>query len=180
MITQPLDELYMVWLYSQVADPDIADPTLTYWKLVKQLFTKEFVWLIPNDDNRLEDGKELRNEFIHDRGLEDVDREWMSLGCSTMELMVGLSRWLAFEAEGEPYYWFWVMLENLGFHRYSDNRRLPKTYINRVLDGVIFRTYKPNGAGGFFPLSHAVEDQTNVELWYQMSAYVLEQVSNGG
>lgn len=173
--TQPLDERYFVWLYSQVADPDLASPSLTYWKLLKILFTREFTWQIPHDDNRSEDGKALRFEFMQDLRLDEVDDDWMNLGCSMLELLVGLSRRLAFEAGGEPHYWFWHLMENLGIHRYSDAKRLPKKRIEAVLDGVIFRTYKPDGEGGLFPLRHADEDQRQVELWYQLSAYVLQQ-----
>lgn len=173
--SQPLDERYFVWLYGQVADPDIENPSLTYWKLLKALFTKEFTWVIPNDDNRSEDGKALRFEFMQDLLLDDVDEDWMDLGCSMLELMVGLSRRLAFEDDGEPHYWFWRMMENLGLHRYSDNRRLLRRKIDVVLDTVIHRTYKPNGEGGFFPLRETDQDQRQVELWYQLSAYVLEQ-----
>jgi hypothetical protein len=173
---KPLDELYLTWLYRQVANPDISDPSLTYWKLLKELYTKEFVWLVPNDDNRIEDGKYLRVEFIQDERLDEVDREWMGLGCSMFELMVGLARRLSFEAESEPHYWFWHLMENLNLHRYSDDwKRFPKIHINKILDRVIFRTYGEDGKGGFFPLKHPDRDQTKVELWYQLSAYVLEQ-----
>jgi hypothetical protein len=172
---QPLDERYFVWLYAQVADPDIENPSLTYWKILKVLFTREFTWIIPNDDNRSEDGKALRFEFMQDLLLDEVDEDWMDLGCSMLELMVGLSRRLAFEADGEPHYWFWRLMENLGLQRYSDNRRLLRRRIDAVLDTVIQRTYKPNGEGGFFPLRETDQDQRQVELWYQLSAYVLEQ-----
>lgn len=175
MIIKPLDELYFTWLYRQVANPDIEDKSLTFWKLLKELYTKEFVWLIPNDDNRLEDGKALRIEFIQEEGLRDVDPEWLQLGCSALELMVGLSRRLSFEAEGEPYYWFWDLMENLNLHRYSDDRRLPRKHIQKVLDQVIFRTYERDGTGGLFPLNDPSQDQRKVELWYQLSAYVLER-----
>lgn len=176
MTIQPLDELYLTWLYRQVADPDITVPSLTYWKLLRHLYTTEFVWLVPNDDNRLEDGKALRVDFVYDEDLHDVDLEWAELGCSALELMVGLSRRLAFEAEGEPHFWFWRMMENLGIHRYSDDwKRFPRTHVDKILDRVMFRTYKPNGVGGFFPLKNPDKDQTQVELWYQLSAYVLEQ-----
>ena len=174
MIIKPLDELYFTWLYRQVADPQITDKSLTYWKLLKELYTKEFVWLVPNDDNRIEDGKALRIEFIHDEQLDDVDQGWLDLGCSMFELMVGLARRLEFEADGEAHYWFWHMMENLGLERYSDNRRLPRTHIDKILDRVIFRNFKPNGDGGLFPLKNPKKDQRKVELWYQLNSYVLE------
>lgn len=174
-MTQPLDERYFVWLYSQVADPDLTHPSLTYWKLLRVLFTKEFTWSIPKDENRSEDGKELRIEFAQDLRLDEVDDDWMDLGCSMLELLVGLAKRLYWETDGKVHYWFWRLMENLGLHQYSDNKRLPKKRIEAVLDCIILRTYKPNGEGGLFPLRHAEMDQRQAELWYQLSAYVLEQ-----
>lgn len=176
-MSPPLDELFFIWLCGQV-DNVSRNPKQTHHKLLKQLYTKEFVWLIPNDDNRLEDGKDLRREFIHetihDESSLRVDGEWLHFGCSVLELMVGLSRKLAFEAEGEPYYWFWRLMKNLGLQRYTDDRRIPRRHIDDILDRLIFRQYDPNGNGGFFPLAGPCDDQRNVELWYQMSAYVSE------
>jgi len=174
-VKAPLDELYFTWLYSQVADISVTIPSHTYWRMLKLLYDKEFVWFIPNDDNRLEDGKDLRHEFVDDEKIYDVDSSWMHLGCSMLELLVALSRRLAFEAEGEPRDWFWKLLENLGLDIYSDREPLPTQYIDGVLDRVIWRTYHPNGHGGLFPLERPHEDQRRIELWYQLSAYVLER-----
>lgn len=173
-MNEPLDELFFKWLYSQVSQTEVKDPSRTYWKLLKQLYTKEFVWLIPNDDNRMEDGKELRKEFIQTQGIKDVDQDWIEIGCSVLELMVGLSRRLAFEAGGKAHFWFWALVENIGLDRYTDSRPLRKKKVDDILDKIIWRTYEPNGHGGFFPLKYPEQDQREVELWYQLSAYVLE------
>jgi hypothetical protein len=175
VINEPLDGLYFEWLYRQVADPNLADPSLTYWKLFKVLFETEFQWFIPHDDNRLLDGKELRVEFLHDQHLEaEATAEWTEIGCSMLELMIGLARRLSFEAERQPFYWFWVMAKNVGIQQYSDDWRLPVNRIKTILDKVINREYEPTGRGGFFPLKNPKRDQRQVELWYQLSAYVLE------
>lgn len=180
-MTKPLDESYFEWLYSQVAPVEVQDPKLTYWKLLKELYSKEFVWIIPNDDNRIEDGKELRREFIHEEGLEDVDPHWIDLGCSMLELIMGLSRRLEFEADaGEPHYWFWHLIANIGLERYTDKSRRSRRVIDEILDTVIFRTYGSDGHGGLFPLDNPQKDQRKVELWYQLSAYVVEHMSTKG
>ena len=175
MKTQPLDELYFEWLYSQVADLEAEDPSLTYFKLLKKLFTKEAVWIVPNDDNRLEDGKDLRFEFIREKHVGASNREWADLGCSVLELMMGLSRKLEFEAGGEPHYWFWKMIENLKLRIYSDDRPFPEQLVDDILDMMLWRTYKKNGRGGLFPLRRTQKDQTKIELWYQAAEYVQEQ-----
>jgi len=173
-VNKPLDELYLIWLYSQVADANATSPSRTYWKLFNQLYTKEFQSFVGNDENRMEDGKALRLEFVREQNIFDVPTAWMELECSFLELMVGLSRRLAFEAGGEPYYWFWEMVENLELEHYTDARRLQRVKINRVLDRVIHREYDRDGVGGFFPLRHPRKDQRKEELWYQMNQYVLE------
>lgn len=171
-----LDESYFVWLYGQVADPEIEVPSLTYWKLLRELFTTPFVWRVQKDEARLKDGKVLRLEFVRTMHPDGVDPEWMNIECSVLELMVGLARHLAFLADGEPPFWFWQITENLGLRRYTDNVVDDDAIadIAVILEHVIERKYEYNGRGGFFPLRHPTEDQRGVELWYQMSAYVVE------
>ena len=178
-IMEPLDERYFVWLYSMVANPEIGDPKVTYWRLLKQLFEKEFVWIVSRDDNRIEDGKELRIAFLRDQGLrrEDVDPNWIEIGCSFLELMIAMSDRLRFEVDPDSQlaYWFWeVLMENIGLRRHNDVGNHMKRHIDDVLNRVIFRQYEPDGRGGFFPLRYPPKDQTRVELWYQLSAYVNE------
>jgi hypothetical protein len=175
-VSEPLDELYLRWLYSQVADPDARGPSRSYWTLLKQMYETEFFWYVPNDDNRAADGQYLRREFIEDLGLDDVDPDWMHLGCSMLELLIGLSRRLSFLDEGEPRGWFWHLVDNLGLRFDDRNRRnFPAALVYEVLQDVMWRTYKPNGHGGIFPLRHPERDQREVELWYQMSSYLLER-----
>lgn len=174
MSTRLLDEEYLNWLYSQVADENEQDPSLTYWILLRYLYKTEFAWIIPNDDNRLEDGRGLRREFLESQGIQDAAPDWIALGCSTLELMVGLSRHLSFQAEGEAHYWFWRLMENIRLHEFCDTRQLRTERIEHILTRLMKRTYKPNGDGGFFPLKRPAQNQTGVELWYQLAYYVLE------
>lgn len=172
-MTKPLDELYLEWLYSQVASLRSRIPEKRYWNLLRQLYTTEFVWFVPNDDNRVEDGRDLRHEFLTEEGITDVDLEWMDLGCSVLEMMIGLARRLSFEAEGEPRVWFWRLIENLGLSSDNDAHHNTKK-VNDVLRTLIFRTYDANGRGGLFPLRNAQKDQRDVEIWYQLCTYLSE------
>jgi len=63
MASGTLDDQYFEWLYSQVADVRIRKGPRTYWNLLRQLFATEFVWHVPNDDNRAYDGRDLRFEW---------------------------------------------------------------------------------------------------------------------
>lgn len=172
----PLDELYFQWLYGQVGSVEDNIPSHTYWRMLKQLYKKEFVWIIQNDDNRALDGKDLRREFIDREAVRRVDPAWMRLGCSMFELLIGLSRRLSFEGGGEPDSWFWTLIANLGLEVYPDNRYLPEDVVDEILNRVIFRTYDRRGCGGLFPLnSKVVSDQRKVELWYQLNTYLIEK-----
>lgn len=174
-MNEPLDELYLTWLYEHVAPVKLKTPSRTYWNLLRLLFKTEFVWWVPNDDNRVEDGRDLRDEFLADQGIDVEDEDWLDLGCSMLEMLIGLSRRLAFEAEGEPRIWFWEMIDNLGLYGYNDAAPFNKDTVQEIVDQVIWRTYRRDGFGGLFPLQRATRDQREVEIWYQLNAYLLER-----
>lgn len=174
MTHAPLDELYFTWLYAQVGSVTERNPSRSYWKVLRQLYTKEFIWIIPHDDNRAEDGRNLRIDFLEYEDIRDADPEWLHMPCSMLELLMGLAQRLAFQMDGEPARWFWHLMENLGLELYNDNSLVPEKEIDRKLDDVIWRTYRRNGNGGLFPLRRSHRDQRYVELWDQMHAYLLE------
>lgn len=173
-----LDELYSGWLYNQVFSSKVKNPLENYHELCHILFTKEFVWLVPNDDNRVEDGKTLRFEFLDELELDVPEEEdyWLDLGCSVMELLVGLSRRLEFETLEDTHHWFMEMIHNLELSEYNDlSDSIPERHINAILDDLIWRRYHSSGRGGLFPLNEPHEDQRQVEIWYQLNSYLIEQ-----
>jgi len=173
MTAGTLDDQYLAWLYSQVAEVRTRKSSKTYWGLLRKLFSTEFAWFIPNDDNRAEDGRELRCEWISERNI-GIDPEWFSLGCSFLEMLIGVSRRLSFEAEGEVSYWFWHMIDNLGLLGFHDRSNFSDEEVEDRTSAVIWRTYDYNGIGGLFPLRRASRDQRRVEIWYQLSEYLLQ------
>lgn len=177
-----IDDAYFEWLYGQVGPLKNRNPERNFWHLCRRLHSTEFIWFVPNDDNRVEDGKELRLEFLSStpRSFEDPHGLWQDLGCSMFEMLVALAKLAAFESERSQVEWFWRLMHNLGLDRYSD-----KVYAHSVRDGIDEgvdeileqlnnRTYRRNGVGGLFPLRRAREDQREVELWYQLSSYLQE------
>lgn len=170
----PLDEEYFVWLYSQIGSVKTTSRSKTYWNLAKILFTTEFVWLVPNDDNRIEDGRNLRFEFCEERGIE-AEREWLRLPCSILELLIALSRRLSFEADEQAKWWFWHMMQNLGLEGLNDASGFRQRDVADILNDLIWRQYKPDGRGGLFPLNEPAEDQRRVEIWRQLNAYLMER-----
>lgn len=172
-MSNSLTEDYLRWLEPQIRDKH-GNPEKNYWDLLKLMFETEFVPLVPYDENREADGRELRAEFCHQRdlpldALDELD------SASFLEVLIGLSRRMSFAAGGHPRGWAWQFLVNLELHRMADplSRRKIKQ-AEDILDVCINRTYGPDGVGGFFPLAWPDQDQRKVELWYQMAAYIDE------
>lgn len=174
-----LDEQYFEWLYSQVCSVETSQ-IKSYRNLLYLCYQMEYVWLIPNDDNRLEDGKYLRYEFLEllEISKDKRDQWWMELGCSILEFLVALARRLEFETDIATDIWFLELIDNLGLAKYNDRTRMTeekKQDIEDTINRMVWRTYRYNGRGGLFPLDHPEEDQREVEIWYQLSAYINER-----
>lgn len=170
-MSNPLAEDYLRWLGPQIRD---EDKTPTYWDLFGIMFEKEFEWKVPNDDNRLQDGVDLRAEYCY---ANHIRRGSLTrLGQARfLEVLIGLSRRMSFNAGGTAQGWAWQFILNLELSRMTDPLlRGKQRKTDDILDTVIWRTYTPDGVGGFFPLAWPDEDQTQKELWYQMAAYIDE------
>lgn len=165
-MTNPIDVKYYEWLVSQIE----VTSNRTYYDLFERMHNLEFVWFIPNDDNRVQDGLDLRAEFLDER------KSKLALGgASVLEVLVALSRRTAFTAGGNSRHWAWKLIKNLRLNKMSDplsDEDMDK--VDDILETLIWRTYEPNGQGGFFPVTHSLDDQTKLEIWYQMNVYVME------
>jgi hypothetical protein len=165
-------EEYLLWLEAQLKDEH--SPKVRHWGLVNLMYDREFGWTVPHDDNRIADGMDLRIEFCNQSRWRRSQIERLG-PCSFLEVLIGLSRRLAFIAGEEAPGWAWVLLTNLGLHKMTDPLTPRKeNKIESIMDAVIQRTYSPDGQGGFFPLAWPDDDQTKIELWYQMNSYVEE------
>jgi hypothetical protein len=195
MSDHPLTEDYLQWLVPQLRDEEdrLSHPEREFWGLGRIMYEKEFRWHVPNDGNRLMDGLELRREFCDDHRVRMsarrrepfqsfLDKENPNPPCSFLEVLIALSRRYTFTAGGKNAPgWAWILLSNLNLHRMYDPLTRGKARRARdILDVCIKRDYAPDGQGGFFPLENPLEDQTQVEIWYQMAAYVMEKENNRG
>lgn len=161
-----IDYEYYEWLISEITVP--SHKTLN--GMFERMHNLEFVWFVPNDDNRIQDGIDLRNEFLG----EGKKRLHLN-GATILEVLVGLSRRVAFTAGGDADRWAWKLVKNLRLHKFTDPLSDGQAdRIDDILYSLVWRTYEPDGYGGFFPLKNPIEDQTKIEIWYQMNAYVIE------
>lgn len=172
------EDTYFHWLYSLIK-PEIDDDFL-HWLLIKHLYKRTFYWSVPNDDNRAADGKKLRDMY---RDEEDDYCRGIPFGeCNILEMIIGLSircNDMMFEPdEGNMISkWFWEMINNLGLMDFTDDAYFDlggSREVDKIIDRLLDRTYRRNGKGGLFPLQNPKKDQRKVELWYQMSTYLLE------
>jgi hypothetical protein len=175
-MTKITDHAYFTWLISQIQ----IYGNRTYNEMLERLHSIEFVWFVPNDDNRLHDALNLRSEYFDGTQGREID-DIMKLpimtnrGATFLEVLVALSRRVAFLAGGEAEHWAWHLMENLGLTKLSDPLTVRKIQaVNDICETVIWRTYERTGDGGFFPLNVPLEDQTKIEIWQQMDRYVAE------
>jgi len=177
-IQDVVENEYFEWLYNYVCKNKVHSK-ISYRNLLMMLHETEFIFSIPNDENRAVDGESLRYRFE----LEFEEREGMSLPCkiigpcSVLEMMIALAIRCEETIMDDPLYgdrtaqWFWRMMSNLGLSLMTDDiydRDLAKQKIDRFLN----REYDPDGKGGLFYIRGCTEDLRKVEIWAQLCWYL--------
>ena len=142
-----------------------------------------FEHTVPNDANRASDGIDLRNQCEIECKFGAL-LELPDLGkCRMLEFLIGLAIRCNSTVYDNLYpnlvpEWFWNLLENLALDVYTDNylEKFGRDEVVTVFHRLNQREYNSDGSdGGLFPLMDAHEDQTKVEVWYQMMAYLSEK-----
>lgn len=182
-----LEKDYFRWLFAQV-----TGKRARYMLLCQELHKKSFRWFIPNDDNRRDDGLNLRDIFLEEKRYDESHLEieyFLKADCTVFEVLVALAQRmndlmydLADTRNDKTPKFFEEMLGNLGLAHLTDASFLgegvdPVTdvQINETLEVLMDRTYAYDGRGGLFPLKkRPPEDQSRVEIWYQMMLYLTE------
>src|SRR5436190_7151828 len=90
--TNVIEYDYFTWLVSQIELP--SHNRNTYNGLFEKMHEVEFVWTISGDDNRVQDARDLRVEFLLGK------RYIFQQGISVLEVLIALSRRTAFTAGG--------------------------------------------------------------------------------
>lgn len=175
---------YFNWLSGTVCRNRFSKD-ISYRKLLMHLHDTEFVWSIPKDHNRAEDGISLRYHFAIQNFTDDSAQlitEYLDGPCSVLEMMVALALHCEKHIMDDPAFgdrtgqWFWGMIVNLGLGSMQDSR-----YDRRVVDvamaRLLNRTYEPNGKGGLFTVRDCQKDLRRVEIFYQLCWY-LDSISD--
>lgn len=177
MPEKELAEVYFAWLYHRMLGERVENG---YWCLMHHLFNIRFYWLIPNDDNRGEDGKAFRDIFSLEKfGTYLV---WYSKDCSVFEMLCGLAEAMEDVLEN-PYrpstsgQWLILLITNLGLEDCTDDKfdKFKAKLVDQRINVLLERKYNSNGCGGLFPLlGTRAKDQRKVEIWYQFMKYIDE------
>ncbi len=172
----PMPTDYFTWL-CELIHVDFNDRS--YHLLAMDLHNKTFFWSVPNDDNRGEEGKNLREQYFE---IHDIpyNSDYFIQDASMLEVLIALAHrcdelTVDQEFSMKLYEWFWKLISNIGLEDCTDEYYYNigvTEYVDKILDKIIYRTYRRNG--GLFPLTRPKKDQRKVELWYQMCAYMAE------
>lgn len=149
--------------------------TRSYNKLLRYLYDVDFTYLIDLDENRAQDGLDLRERFEYETKRTLIpylgDKQ-----CSVLEMLVALAlrceeQIMDNAEENRLGEWFWGMIENLGLGRMSDSK-FDLTHVMQSIDIFLNREYSPDGEGGLFTIEETKYDLTKIEIWYQMCWYL--------
>ena len=165
---------YFHWLVSLLGDDYLRD---NYQRLLWKLFSTEFTWTVPYDENRAKDGLYLRHIFSQEL---DVDFD-MDCACTVLEMMLALARRCEDQLTYDPRlgdrtsYWFWAMLENSGLDICDDFGYIEGS-VQRILCVVLERRYGCKGEGGLFYARKTTHDFRDIDLWWQLNLWLNEHI----
>lgn len=151
-----------------------------YGMLARSLHSIEFRAQLPADKNRGMDGMQLRVDFMQLHGPYGSSTNRGP--CTMLEFFVALAKRMSFLMNGNnsrhrSEYYFWVMMNNLGLKKLTDDKwdyLNGDFYVEDAIWRIQNRQFDYSGAGGIFPLRYPRQDQRGVEFWYQMQAWLGE------
>lgn len=180
MTTKTTNDPYFAWLCEKAKiGEQYGKP---YVRLAQELHSVPFHpgKKIHMDENRVYDGFAMRVRFMSKYG--EVGSSTNRGACTMLEFLVGLASKMSFlmGEENQPSKtaeYFWHLIRNLRLLKLKDDdfdelhgELLVEDAVQRVQE----RNYGYDGDGGLFPLRRATMDQRNVEIWYQMQAWLSE------
>lgn len=160
---------YFDWLCSLVCEG--KEGPNSFRALLTHLHNVEFRYIIPRDENRAEDGVDLRWRFALEHNYRDVPG-CLYGPCSVLEMLVALAirceEFMDDTAMGNrTSQWFWNMIINLGLGSMTDSR-FDERFVDGVIERFLNREYDRDGKGGLFRVRDTRRDLRKVEIWYQL------------
>lgn len=157
----------------------------SYDELLDYLYDCPFSPKMEMDENRAEDGIELRWQFCYERGYDRddiLDEIGKRKKCTMLEMMVALAQrcesqiTMDMDDGVHTERWFYPMLESLGLSGMK-NRRLDEKKADGILHRFLSRQYTYFGEGSLFTVNNPKYDMRKTDLWYQAMWYIAEHSS---
>lgn len=173
-----LDDLYFQWLYKLAFNDDNS-----YHNLAVALNNVPFIYNSDMDENRYEDGINLRYRFGFDLNVpmpiisEIIDYR----DCSMLEMMVALTIRIEEFMTGpnianRTHIWFHDMLCSLHLSEMTDDHAFDQRYFEEHMEIFLNHLYSPNGDGGLFTVNNTNIDMQTQDIWYQCMQYLNELI----
>ena len=162
---------YYIWLLNRIDFDSYEDRS----KLLQYLHNKEYVWDIWTDENRAEDGMELRAQF--EKETDYLDYSPLNKPCSVLEMLIAFAERIDKDVTDEEYgapYWFWIMIDNLGLKDCTDDIFDAKK-VNETLDKWLNRLIKNEIKTGIFPVKSGKKSDGDIDCWFQMQKWIAER-----
>lgn len=169
---EPIEGIYFNWLCAKTLSQEKHNHN--YYALLEFLHRTEYVWLIPGDRNRAEDGCELRYYFLTESGMEK-DHNWYDSPCSLLEVLVAFANRASFQTDTPTRDWFWQFLAHLKLDEYRHVSTSDIPVMEEIVDRFMYRKFDYNGEGGILPVNNPTRDQRKIELWWQFCDYVYDR-----
>lgn len=165
---------YFEWMYDLVGGGRYS-PSTSFRQLLTFLHEVEFTYFVPHDENRADDGINLRYRYCYDHNCEDLE-VYLDGPCSVLEMMIALvlrcEEFMDDPSKGDrTSQWFWTMIHSMGLSSMTDtnfNEWLVSDAVGRLLN----RDYDRDGAGGLFHVRGWDRDMRRMEIWQQLLAYL--------
>lgn len=176
MTQDRLNNAYFEWMYHLVI-PHQND--ISYTRLLGYLNNATFYPIVPMDENRAQDGIDLRYRFGHENRYPDAEIACLidARPCSVLEMMVALAIRIEETIMANPEkgnrtpIWFFEMIESLGCSDMTDDN-FDRRRVNNAIVTLLERTYSRNGRGGLFTIPNSPRDLRTAEIWYQANWYL--------
>ena len=166
---------YFEWMHDMMCGRRYSGEH-SFRSLLSYLHDTEFVYSIPNDGDRADEGIYLRYKFAIRNNIPDYE-DYLYGPCSILEMMVALAihceeNIMDNTALGDrTAQWFWGMVTNLGLGSMTDSR-FDIQYVEETIAIFLNRDYEPDGRGGLFRVRNCDCDLRTVSIWRQMSWYL--------
>lgn len=142
-----------------------------WYDVMMDLNEIDFRWdpSIKYDENRAEDGLQLRRDFLFTAGHAGDFQGIDEVPASFFEVYVGLGKKMAHLLDRDLPTTMVYLLAIGPFETYLD-----RDEVFAIAERVMDRDYEYDGHGGLFPLRNPPRDQRLVELLYQLNLHVLD------